>query len=252
MKSEQVNCSTPRTLMNKLILVNNEGIILNDYIIRNVGSNEWITLGFLNQYGFNLACKSTEDLKSFCGLDVILRDGIGIKLALKFLGIEAGTNLNGTDLIPKIVNATKSNNPNYIVLGTESPWLEKGSKKLFGNDDFKVLDGFKEYEEYLVFLKETVDSTKYNVVILAMGMPKQEVLAERIKREIKANGVVVCGGAIIDFQAGRFKRAPVWMRKLSLEWLYRLLKEPKRLFNRYVIGIPVFFYNLLLWFGFKR
>jgi len=83
-------------------------------------------------------------------------------------------------------------------------------------------------------------------VILAMGMPKQEILAEFIKKEISASGLIISGGAIIDFYAQRQPRAPKLVRELSLEWFYRLLKEPKRLFKRYVFGIPKFFYYLLV------
>jgi hypothetical protein len=50
----------------------------------------------------------------------------------------------------------------------------------------------------------------------------------------------VCGGAIIDFMGGKTSRAPVWMRKTGLEWVYRLMIEPRRLFHRYVVGNPVF------------
>jgi UDP-N-acetyl-D-mannosaminuronic acid transferase (WecB/TagA/CpsF family) len=51
---------------------------------------------------------------------------------------------------------------------------------------------------------------------------------------------LICGGAILDFKARRFTRAPRFLRLIRAEWLYRLLLEPRRLFNRYVIGIPAF------------
>jgi exopolysaccharide biosynthesis WecB/TagA/CpsF family protein len=52
--------------------------------------------------------------------------------------------------------------------------------------------------------------------------------------------LIVCGGAIIDFLGGKIARAPVWMRRLGLEWVYRLVQEPGRLFRRYVLGNPLF------------
>ena len=107
------------------------------------------------------------------------------------------------------------------------------------------MDGFHDLDFYIDFLKQHSQPQGYSVIVLAMGMPKQEILAQMIKINLKTNGLVICGGAIIDFQAERFSRAPQWIRDLSLEWLYRLLKEPKRLFKRYIIGIPVFFFQLL-------
>jgi exopolysaccharide biosynthesis WecB/TagA/CpsF family protein len=53
-------------------------------------------------------------------------------------------------------------------------------------------------------------------------------------------------GSAIDFWSGAKKRAPVWMQKIGLEWLYRLFQEPKRLWKRYIIGIPVFMFNIIL------
>jgi hypothetical protein len=52
--------------------------------------------------------------------------------------------------------------------------------------------------------------------------------------------LIVCGGAIIDFMGGKTARAPQWMRKTGIEWVFRLLLEPRRLFQRYVVGNPVF------------
>ena len=78
-----------------------------------------------------------------------------------------------------------------------------------------------------------------------MGMPKQEQLAYEIQKNIQGSGIIICGGAIIDFKAGKVKRAPKIFRTLSLEWLYRLMNEPRRLFKRYVIGIPFFFFQLI-------
>jgi len=107
-----------------------------------------------------------------------------------------------------------------------------------------TLDGFKAEADYLACLEKRKLAGAFHLIILAMGMPKQELLANRIRTDFNQAGLVLCGGAIIDFQAGRVKRAPSWIRKLSLEWAYRLLLEPRRLFKRYVIGIPLFFLNL--------
>ena len=202
------------------------------------------TVGFLNQHGFNLMLGDKATFTSFQSLDFLLRDGIGISLALKYFGRSPGANLNGTDLIPQIVATFNDANTDYFVLGTQSPWLERGSRHLVAGKAKAIKDGFYPAESYISFLEQHIDPERFSVIVLAMGMPKQEILATKIKGEIKGNGVVVCGGAIIDFHAGRFKRAPAWVQKCSLEWLYRLIKEPRRLFKRYVIGIPVFLYRI--------
>ncbi len=203
------------------------------------------TVGFLNQHGFNLMLGDKATFTSFQSLDFLLRDGIGISLALKYSSRQAGANLNGTDLIPQIVDRFNDPNTDYFVLGTHSPWLEMGSKNLLEGKARAIKDGFYPADSYISFLEQHIDPERFSVIILAMGMPKQEILATKIKGEIKGSGVVICGGAIIDFYAERFKRAPAWVQKCSLEWLYRLINEPRRLFKRYVIGIPVFLFRIV-------
>jgi N-acetylglucosaminyldiphosphoundecaprenol N-acetyl-beta-D-mannosaminyltransferase len=80
-----------------------------------------------------------------------------------------------------------------------------------------------------------------------MGMPKQERLARRLRLELPHAPAIVCGGAILDFMSGNVERAPQPMRRLGLEWLYRLCREPRRLFRRYVLGNPLFILRLVRW-----
>jgi N-acetylglucosaminyldiphosphoundecaprenol N-acetyl-beta-D-mannosaminyltransferase len=70
------------------------------------------------------------------------------------------------------------------------------------------------------------------VLIVGLGAPKQELWVDAHRDRIEA-AVTLCVGATIDFLAGEKRRAPVWMRKVGLEWLHRLLSEPRRLFRRY-------------------
>jgi N-acetylglucosaminyldiphosphoundecaprenol N-acetyl-beta-D-mannosaminyltransferase len=71
-------------------------------------------------------------------------------------------------------------------------------------------------------------------------MPRQELVARSLRAQLDYPCLIVCGGAIIDFLGGKTARAPVWMRRLGLEWVYRLVQEPGRLFRRYVLGNPLF------------
>lgn len=241
-----------KKLLNQIHIAENR-----DYLIQEVLSvidvdvkqRHITTLGFINQHGFNLMAKDSALVKPFTDLDYILRDGIGMKLAFKLFNMPAGTNLNGTDLIPQLVKNIQASNIksdiDFFIFGTEEPWLDKGSNNLLGEKARHTLNGFKDLQEYVGYLTNNIEPDRFNVIILAMGMPKQEELAQLIKENIKRPGLVICGGAIIDFQANRFKRAPRVIRKLSLEWLYRLFKEPNRLFKRYVFGIPIFFINLI-------
>lgn len=80
------------------------------------------------------------------------------------------------------------------------------------------------------------------LTLLAVGMPQQEILASRIADHPRARGVGLCIGASVDFLTGRQRRAPVWVQKAGLEWLHRLLSDPRRLASRYLIECPRIFY----------
>jgi N-acetylglucosaminyldiphosphoundecaprenol N-acetyl-beta-D-mannosaminyltransferase len=79
-----------------------------------------------------------------------------------------------------------------------------------------------------------------DLIVLGMGMPKQEAVAVALRDQLAHPCVIVCGGAILDFLSGRVVRAPQWMRASGLEWVHRLVHEPRRLFARYVVGNPKF------------
>ena len=78
-------------------------------------------------------------------------------------------------------------------------------------------------------------------VFLAVGSPQQELLAQLIRADPSARGVVLCIGAGIDFLTGRARRAPAWIQRAHLEWLHRLLSDPRRLWRRYLVEGPRIF-----------
>jgi alpha-1,3-mannosyltransferase len=82
-------------------------------------------------------------------------------------------------------------------------------------------------------------ASQADVVLVAMGNPRQEMwLAENLEATGCRLGFAV--GALFDFLAGDVSRAPIWMRSTRLEWIYRLLREPGRLWRRYLLGNPIF------------
>lgn len=89
---------------------------------------------------------------------------------------------------------------------------------------------------------EFVVEAQAPLTFLAVGMPQQEILASRIADHPQSRGVGLCIGASIDFLTGKQQRAPLWLQKAGLEWLHRLLSDPKRLAARYLVESPRIFY----------
>jgi exopolysaccharide biosynthesis WecB/TagA/CpsF family protein len=90
-----------------------------------------------------------------------------------------------------------------------------------------------------------VTRTAAEFVILAMGNPRQEMVAQRIAAAATHPVVIVNGGAIADFLAQRFERSPSWVRRMRCEWIFRLLLEPRRLWRRYLLGGVSFAWHVL-------
>lgn len=191
-----------------------------------------VRIAFVNAHALNLCCNDTSFLHHLLGSDYVFRDGSGMKILYKMLGCDPGLNLNGTDLIPQIV--TLYAGCDTALLGTKNPYLERAAEtvKRKGIAPVLMMDGFQEDKAYL----DAARSQPAPLIILAMGMPKQERVAELLSANLDYPCLIVCGGAILDFMGGKVTRAPLLFRRLGIEWLYRLGQEPKRLFRRYVIG----------------
>jgi exopolysaccharide biosynthesis WecB/TagA/CpsF family protein len=91
-----------------------------------------------------------------------------------------------------------------------------------------------------------VAKTQAPLIFLALGMPQQEILARHIADHPQVGGVGLCIGASIDFLTGKQRRAPVWLQKIGLEWLHRLLSDPRRLASRYLLECPRILYLICL------
>jgi exopolysaccharide biosynthesis WecB/TagA/CpsF family protein len=197
-----------------------------------------MVVGFANAHAMNSAAKDADFSHALAGCDVLLRDGSGVAILLRMLGQEPGLNLNGTDLIPKLLR--RFDGGTIALFGTREPYLEQARAQVdseFAPQSQCVwANGFMPVAEYVRLAR----AHQPQLIILGMGMPRQEVVAQRLRVMLSHPCLIVCGGAIIDFLGGKTPRAPRWMRTLGIEWCYRLAMEPRRLFARYVLGNPVF------------
>ncbi|WP_367597551.1 WecB/TagA/CpsF family glycosyltransferase [Pseudomonas fulva] len=193
-------------------------------------------LGFVNAHAMNLIVRDDAYGEALLGANVLLRDGSGMAMLYRQLGLAPGLNMNGTDFIPRLVHAYKGRRVAFW--GTRQPYLGQAVKSCvatYGVTPVSVHDGFADVPTYLRLATEH----RPDLILLGMGMPKQEAVAAALKGTGLAC-TIVCGGAVLDFMGGKVQRAPPWIRRLGAEWLYRLLCEPRRLFMRYVVGNPLF------------
>jgi exopolysaccharide biosynthesis WecB/TagA/CpsF family protein len=203
-----------------------------ELMARLVAADRPLVVSFLNQHVMNLACRSSEFAHCLIQSHVLLRDGVGMELCLSALGRSAGRNMNGTDFIPRIAAAFSGRR--VALFGTAEPWTSRAAEALaaMGCRIVSALDGFRPHADYA----DEVEHVRPELVILAMGNPKQEEVASIIAGAATHPVVIVNGGAIADFLACRFERAPSWMRRFRCEWMFRLMLEPRRLWRRYLLG----------------
>lgn len=192
-------------------------------------------ISFCNAQALDLATRDNEFLESLVDSDFLLRDGIGIKVLLKIFGLPIGENLNGTDFIPKLLGNKRISS--VVLLGSEDYILDRARDVIEKDYGKTVLDAANGFDHDINFYELLL--SKYpnvDLIIVAMGMPKQEILAATLRKSMEANGgqtLVVCGGAILSFMVGEESRAPNVFRKFGLEWFWRMINDPSRLAKRY-------------------
>jgi exopolysaccharide biosynthesis WecB/TagA/CpsF family protein len=194
-------------------------------------------VSFLNAHAFNLSCRNPAFYSALMASEIVLRDGIGTELIMQAAALKAGVNTNGTDLIPAVLQSRPG--ARVAVIGTREPWLSAACARIeeFGANVVLRIDGFKDVGAYV----EEVACAAPDIILLGMGMPKQEFVAvELVKHLDRHPCLILNGGAILDFLADRFPRAPEGLRRFRMEWLFRLLLEPRRLWRRYIVGGVIF------------
>ncbi|NWK79439.1 WecB/TagA/CpsF family glycosyltransferase [Aquitalea sp. LB_tupeE] len=175
---------------------------------------------------------------------LLLNDGVALNIACRMLGKPVFPhNLNGTDFLPYFLSHA-SKPYRIFLLGAEPGIAEQAGQKIESmgmHDVVGCCDGFSGMADQDALIQR-INSLQVDVLLVAMGNPRQEqwILDNREKLQVR---VVFAVGALLDFMAGKVKRAPVWVRNLRGEWLFRLCQEPKRLLRRYSLEIIFFLYK---------
>ena len=120
------------------------------------------------------------------------------------------------------------------------------SQKYF--DKIQLIDTPQKFNPGDKSWKESIDkasNSNCDILLVCLSFPKQELFCHELGKRSQSKKICICAGASIDFLTGKQKRAPLLIQKLSLEWLYRLLQNPKRMHERYINGIPKIIKNYI-------
>jgi exopolysaccharide biosynthesis WecB/TagA/CpsF family protein len=205
----------------------------------------WIAVE--NAHALNIAASDPKHLAVLRRADMVLNDGKGTLLAARLLGSSFPEDLNGNFFTPLLLRRAAERGWSVFFLGAGPGVAEQAATRLTSNEPrlniVGTRDGFIQPGEDEAVIKEISESGA-DLLLIGMGMPRQE---QWLDNHVSATGVRLAStvGAFFDFQAGVVPRAPGWMNRLGLEWLYRLYKEPRRLWRRYLIGNPLFVWRVL-------
>jgi len=202
-------------------------------------TGEQHTLFFANT-NFIVKCQSLQT-QMLTHNTLIINDGIGLDIATWLIHREKfPENLAGTDFIPQYF-ATVGNKARIFLFGAKPGIAIRAASALMENCEVNIVgtcDGYQQASDSKKLIAE-MNAAKANIILVAMGNPAQEKWILENRHQLDAP-VLVGVGALLDFLAGDKPRAPNLVRKLRLEWFYRLCLEPTRLMRRYTIDILVF------------
>lgn len=215
-----------------------------------------LLINTINAHSYNTAQKDVVFAEALTNGDVLIPDGASIVKACRWIKAKSQPKerIAGWDLFvhemervnkenegakKKVMFLGSSNNvlalikaraekdyPNIEVITFSPPY-----KPVFSDEDNRMMI-------------ESINNTKPDLLWIGMTAPKQEKWTYEHWNELNINCHVGTIGAVFDFYAGTMQRAPMWWQEHSLEWLYRLLKEPKRMWRRYLIGNILFLWNI--------
>ena len=181
---------------------------------------------------------------------LVVADGWPVVTASRMLGRPLPKRVAGSDLVPALLAAGKGEGNSVFLLGA-MPGVANIAATRIQRDwpGIRIAGtcsppvGFEKDSAACQEILQQIAAASPDLLIVGLGCPKQELWLARFANELKCK-VAIAAGATIDFLAGKQVRAPRWMQQSNLEWMYRMLRDPRRLANRYwtdAVSFPAIF-----------
>ena len=212
-----------------------------------------ILINTVNAHSYNVARKDFLFADALTNGDYLIPDGMSVVKACKWLHAKSQPKerIAGADLFEFEMNKLNSKGGTVMFMGSSEKTLAKivqQAAKVYQN--LKVVTYSPPYKpefnnEDNKAIINAINSANPDLLWIGMTAPKQEKWTYSHWEELDIHCHVGTIGAVFDFFAGTVERAPMWWQRHGLEWLYRLLKEPKRMWRRYIIGNALVLWNML-------
>lgn len=198
--------------------------------------------------------KDRDFFRIYQKADYRLCDSKILMYASRFLGTPLREKISGSDFFPAFYTYHKDNEKIKIFLLGARKGVAKKAQEIINAKigrniivgSYSPTFGFENNEKECLEIVEIIKRSSATVLAVGVGAPKQEKWIYKYKDKLPNIKIFLAVGATIDFEAKNIKRAPQWMSDVGLEWLYRLLCEPRRLWKRYLIEDLPFLWLILL------
>ena len=198
-----------------------------------------------------MAAENEPFRRAYAHVDLALADGMPVVWASHLLGAPVPEKVSGSDLVPRLLDRAEASGWSIFLLGGGEGVAAKAAARLRDTHPKLEIAGtlsphidMAEPAAARARVVEQVHSANPDIVLVGFGAPKQELFIEETARALRP-AVLLGIGATLDFLAGTASRSPEWISAAGFEWAYRLLREPRRLWRRYLVRDPRFLTILL-------
>lgn len=207
---------------------------------------EKIQVCFVPTNSILAARKSKFVMDVYNNADVVMCDGVPVQWASKFLGTPLQQRLTGFDFFPHFIQHCAEKNYSVYFLGAKEGVAKQLATiyqlrfpgiRVVGYYTPPFAASFSEEQNEVML--SAINAAKPDVLFVSLTAPKQDIWIHQQLQHLNAK-LAIGVGAAFDSEAGSLKRAPILMQQMGLEWFYRFLQEPGRMFRRYFIEAPVF------------
>lgn len=216
-------------------------------IVDSANQNARKRYAFVNPDCLNLATTHPVYREVLSTKHRVFADGIGLQVAARMLGVRLRANVNGTDMLPLLCKACAEHGQSIYFLGGRPGVAERAAQTLL--DQFPTLSvaghqhGYFD-EDATQAVIDDINASGASILLVAMGAPTQELWLSTWGDRLVAPVAMGVGG-LFDFYSGRISRCPRWMQEIGMEWIWRLMQEPQRMWRRYVLGNPLFLLRVM-------
>lgn len=226
--------------------------ILENRAALNVLPDKKLLINTINAHSYNTALKDELFQRALINGDVLIPDGVSIVKACKWLNAKSQPKerIAGWDLFAFEMDKLNKKGGKCFFMGSSEKVLSLIRKRASVDYPNIVVETYSppykpEFsEEDNKAIIEAINRADPDLLWIGMTAPKQEKWTYSHWNELNIHCHVGTIGAVFDFFAGTVERAPIWWQEHGLEWAYRLIKEPKRMWRRYIIGNSLFLWNI--------